>query len=147
MLGGQSNYTRAALISALTACRRVFVRNPEFVIVVFPDHIHLLFLLHGNNKGADQPARLHSLISAFVIRYRKEKYQGQILLNVSIFLVGLIMIKSLTTTLTMLHHSENILCCNKSFFFRSRILDNSCIEMKNSSLIAVKKIRKYSLCH
>ena len=27
-----------------------------------------LFLPHANNKGADQPAHLHSLINAFVVR-------------------------------------------------------------------------------
>ena len=63
------------------------------MIVVFPDHTHLLFsksthiersvvdLLSGprrektclqgfaNNEGADQPAHPRSLINAFVIRY------------------------------------------------------------------------------
>ena len=62
------------------------------VIVVFPDHTYLLFILlrahcfcwyrfrygprrdktcrwwFANNKGADQPAHARSLISAFVIR-------------------------------------------------------------------------------
>ena len=65
----------------------------QYVIVVFPDQTHLLFeayiyqvihvimFLHSwastqenlssgfaNNKGTDQPAHWHSLISAFVIR-------------------------------------------------------------------------------
>ena len=52
----------------------------QFVIMVFPDHTHLLFFLYGpqrektchrrfaNNTRADQPAHPHSLISTFVIR-------------------------------------------------------------------------------
>ena len=54
----------------------------RFVIVVFPDHAHLLFFmtvmgLEGripvfrglrNNKGADQPSHPHILISTFIIR-------------------------------------------------------------------------------
>ena len=50
----------------------------QFVIVVFPDHTLLLFLMDviilmdcvetKHVKGADQPADQRSLISAFVIR-------------------------------------------------------------------------------
>ena len=45
----------------------------QFVIVVFPDHTHFLFLLLSNHKGSDQPAHLHSLISTLVIGYLKSK--------------------------------------------------------------------------
>ena len=49
------------------------------VIVVFPDHTHFHFYMGldarkpvfgglANNTGADQPAHMRSLISAFVIR-------------------------------------------------------------------------------
>ena len=44
----------------------------QFVIVVFPDHIHY-FLLLLNHKGSDQPAHLHSLISTLVIGYLKSE--------------------------------------------------------------------------
>ena len=42
----------------------------RFVIVVFPDHTHLLFSVFflQKNPGADQPVHPRSLISAFVIR-------------------------------------------------------------------------------
>ena len=32
-----------------------------------------LFMPYSNNKGADQPAYLHSLISAFVVRFLDSK--------------------------------------------------------------------------
>ena len=43
----------------------------EFVIVVFPDHTHLLFFRHYsfrafNNKSAHQAAHKHRLVCAFV---------------------------------------------------------------------------------
>ena len=65
----------------LVMVERLFLAVPQgclqFVIVVFPDHTHLLFLLYivqprhvktclmsfATNKGADQPAHLHSLTS------------------------------------------------------------------------------------
>ena len=33
-----------------------------------PGHEKMCLMPHANNKGADQPAHLHSLISAFVVR-------------------------------------------------------------------------------
>ena len=41
----------------------------RFVIVVFSDHTHLLFLLNANNKGSDKTVHLHSLISDYAFRY------------------------------------------------------------------------------
>ena len=54
----------------LVMVERLFLAVPrgclQFVIVVFPDHTHLLFLVFTNNKGADQPAHPGSLISTFI---------------------------------------------------------------------------------
>ena len=35
-----------------------------------PGHEKMCFMSYANNKGADQPAHLRSLISAFVVRVR-----------------------------------------------------------------------------
>ena len=74
----------------LMMVERLFLAVPwgclRFVIVVFPDHTHLLFLLyliiwaslrenltllHVNNKGTDQPTHPCSLISVIDIRLLK----------------------------------------------------------------------------
>ena len=56
----------------LVMVERLFLAVPrgclQFVIVVFPDHTHLLISVIVNNKGADQHAHPRSLISDFVIR-------------------------------------------------------------------------------
>ena len=40
----------------------------SFVKVNEPGHEKMCLMAYTNNKGADQPAHLHSLISAFVVR-------------------------------------------------------------------------------
>ena len=50
----------------------------QFVIVVFPDHTHLLIFRHYsfrafNNKSADQAAHKHSLVCAFVVRLQQDQ--------------------------------------------------------------------------
>ena len=45
----------------------------QFVIVLFPDHIHLLFLRCANNKGADQPAQFDQRLCYSL----PEKYSSQ----------------------------------------------------------------------
>ena len=54
----------------LVMVERLFLVVPrgclQFVIVVFPDHTHLLSLGFANNKSTDQPAHPRRLISAFV---------------------------------------------------------------------------------
>ena len=50
----------------LVMVERLFLAVPwgclRFVIVVFPDHTQLLFLLNASNKGADQSVQSHKLI-------------------------------------------------------------------------------------
>ena len=61
----------------LVMVERLFLAVPrgclQFVIVVFPDHTHLLFFTYGtfrkvNNKGADQTARMRRLVCVCVVR-------------------------------------------------------------------------------
>ena len=56
----------------LVMVERLFLAVPQgclrFVILVFPNHTHLLFLLYANNKGTDQPVHQCSLINFFAIR-------------------------------------------------------------------------------
>ena len=46
-----------------------------------------LTLLNANNKGADQPAHLRSLVSAFVIRFLESKNTTLATSKISIFLL------------------------------------------------------------
>ena len=59
-------------------------------------------LLLRNNKGADKPAQPGSLISAFVIHYRKSKVARSdisLIIRSPFYLVGFNMIKPLVTLL------------------------------------------------
>ena len=43
------------------------IYHPEFVLYE-PGHEKMCLMLYANNKGADQPAHLRSLIRAFIVR-------------------------------------------------------------------------------
>ena len=43
--------------------------NIKHMLILFePDHEKMCLMSYANNKGADRPARMRSLISAFVVR-------------------------------------------------------------------------------
>ena len=44
------------------------IQSKTLALVNEPGHAKICLMPYANNKGADQPAHLHSLISTFVVR-------------------------------------------------------------------------------
>ena len=54
------------------SCDMAYIKSDsntlKLAITIEPGHKKICLMLYANNKGADQPAHLRSLISAFVVR-------------------------------------------------------------------------------